>query len=267
MPEWPEVTLTSRALHDLCAGKSITAIKIVYALRFHAACAAQIIANQLPIKVEKVHNKGKNIIFTLDKDGTKYCLISHMMLTGSWSTIKNDHVCTVLTIENEDGSSFPLYYRDTRRFGYLDFCLLEAAKNRLAKIQPDMMQISEQKFLQGMRIKNRTGIYSCIMNQEAVLSGVGNYIAAEALYRARLNPKAPISKLSDKHLKLLLHEIRAVCQESLDSQGMSVSDYVGIDNKPGSYQDLLQVYKKSEHKLKINGRTCYWDPAVQTIGK
>lgn len=58
---------------------------------------------------------------------------------------------------------------------------------------------------------------------------------------------------------------REVCTQSLEAQGMTVSDYVTIEGSPGTYQNLLKVYKRSEHKLKINGRNCYWDPAVQTV--
>lgn len=41
------------------------------------------------------------------------------------------------------------------------------------------------------------------MDQNAVLSGVGNYVAAESLYRARLHPQAKIGKLTDTHLEEL----------------------------------------------------------------
>lgn len=46
---------------------------------------------------------------------------------------------------------------------------------------------------------------------------------------------------------------------------MTASDYVTIEGHAGTYQDLLKVYKRSEYKLKISGRNCYWNPEVQTI--
>lgn len=257
MPEWPEVTLTARALHDLCAKQSIVKVDIENILK-HNVAPFTTLKTSLPCTVQRVWNKGKNIILELSND---MVILSHMMLTGSWTTVQNEYVCVTLHLEN--GSL--LYYRDTRRFGRLDYCTQKQAKTYLEKVQPDMFQLKCTDFISAMRKKNRTGVYSCIMDQNAVLSGVGNYVAAEALYRAKLHPQCRISKLSDAQLKTLLLSIRAVCEESLEYQGVSVADYVGIDSKPGMYQLHLKVYKNSAHKIKINGRTCYWDPEVQTI--
>lgn len=257
MPEWPEVTITTRALQRLCAGKTILRVEVTHVLK-HNISPFALIEKALSATVNCVHNKGKNIIFELS-DGN--AILSHMMLTGSWSTTENNHVCVTLVFAND----LRLYYRDTRRFGRLDFCAQTMVDDHLSKIKPDMFTLTETDFVQAMRQKNRTGAYSCIMDQNAVLSGVGNYVAAESLYRACIHPKCKISKLTDAQLLSLLEAIRSVCTQSVECQGVSVSDYVTIEGSPGTFQDLLCVYKRSIHKLKINGRSCYWDPDVQTI--
>lgn len=118
-----------------------------------------------------------------------------MMLTVSWSKIKNEHVCATLVL----ASGERLYYRDTRRFGRLCFCTVEAAKAYLSKVQPDMFTLTLDEFIAGMHRKN------------AVLSSVGNYVAAETLYRVCIHPRAKIGKLTDDDLETLLERtLRAV---------------------------------------------------------
>lgn len=111
MPEWPEVTITTRSLQELCSGKKLVRVKVEHGLKYNVAPFAPI-AQALPLVIERVTRKGKNIIFELEGEQR---ILSHMMLTGSWSTTKNEHTCVTLVLEDETR----LYYRDTRRFGRL----------------------------------------------------------------------------------------------------------------------------------------------------
>jgi len=50
------------------------------------------------------------------------------------------------------------------------------------------------------------------------VSGVGNYILSEGLYRAKVDPFASLGELSQEQRQLLFRELRAVCRNSYMSQ-------------------------------------------------
>jgi formamidopyrimidine-DNA glycosylase len=269
MPELPEVTLTANALHSLCTKKELVSVIVHKELKSSINTFADIEAF-LPCVVEGVSNRAKYIIFDLasNVEGESCVIMSHMMLTGSWTLIKTKHTCVELHLRSNSSESelLLLYYNDTRKFGRLDFCTKLEQEAHLTKLKPTALEITSIDFVNGMRKKNRTIIYNCIMDQNAVLSGVGNYIANESLYRSGIAPRCIIKNLKDEHLEKLYEEIQAICEESIAAGGMCISDYVGINGEKGTYQNKLLIYKNKEaEKMKISGRSVYWDPVVQTL--
>ena len=48
------------------------------------------------------------------------------------------------------------------------------------------------------------------MDQKALVSGIGNYLVAEILYDAKINPHNELNKLSPKELNKLAHSMRKI---------------------------------------------------------
>lgn len=256
MPEWPEVTLTTRALQNLCVGMEIQKVEIIRNLKHNVVCF-DAITDQLPLTIESIYNVGKNIVFALTDNRV---ILSHMMLTGSWITSPSPFTCVVLHFD-----TFKLYYKDSRRFGRLDFCSETEADCYLSKVKPDIMQLTKEEFCTAIRKKKRAMIYNVILDQNTVLSGVGNYIAAESLYRAEIHPRSLVQNIPKEKLECLYEGIKTVCEESLEKGGVSISDYVSLNGKPGRYQNYLKVYKQSSYKVKMGSRNCYYNPEVQKL--
>ena len=77
------------------------------------------------------------------------------------------------------------------------------------------------------------------------ISGVGNYILSEALYRSNLDPFASLIELDQNQRKLLYQEISNVALESYASQGMTREKggtYRQVNGSNGSYTFSLQCY-------------------------
>ena len=86
-----------------------------------------------------------------------------------------------------------------------------------------------------------------LKNEYQKISGVGNYILAEGLYRANIDPFAGLHELSKTQLSTLFHELKSTALESLASQGMTRSkggSFRNIDGERGSYEFKLQCYGK-----------------------
>jgi uracil-DNA glycosylase len=77
------------------------------------------------------------------------------------------------------------------------------------------------------------------------LSGVGNYILAEGLYRASIDPFASLSEISEAQHRALFHQLQAVALESYAAQGMtrrSGGVYAAPNGTKGQFEVQLQCY-------------------------
>ena len=74
---------------------------------------------------------------------------------------------------------------------------------------------------------------------------MGNYILAEGLYRARIDPFCALSELSLGQRQKLFAELRAVASSSYRAQGLTRpngGNYRGVDGSRGEYEFQLQCY-------------------------
>jgi len=90
----------------------------------------------------------------------------------------------------------------------------------------------------------KTKMKALLLNQQ-FLRGIGNIYADEALFRAGIHPLAVASRLRPDRIKKLYTAIRQVLREAIEAGGSSVSDYVDVDGRQGSFQVRHHVYQKT----------------------
>ena len=85
------------------------------------------------------------------------------------------------------------------------------------------------------------------------MSGVGNYILAEGLYRANIDPFACLNELTVSQLRSLYNEIRNTALQSYASQGMTRSggSYRDANGNKGNFAFELQCYGR---EISANGK-------------
>ncbi len=282
MPEGPEVRTIvdglEKELHNSVLEKIIFSGNGKY--RDKVPTHFREFEEQLPVKIKGVKCKGKFIYFGFQKKigGKKYMsyMGNSLGMTGVWEIVDLDnsrkesprHLC--MTLVTDKG----LYeFVDQRHFGCVHFYLSEAElKKKLSTIGPDFLnsQISEDKFLELYKKKPRKNIVTALMDQ-SIVSGVGNYIKSESLYRAKISPHRTIGDLSDEELSKLYEAIKKVTRSSYKHGGMSQENYVDLDGKEGEYINYLQVYRqKTDPKgRKVvreetkDKRSTFWVPEVQ----
>ena len=145
-----------------------------------------------------------------------------------------------------------VYYHDTRNFGTLRFSLSESElMQKLATLGLDILdsKTTVDGFLAVMdRTKPTVNICKFLMDQKKI-SGVGNYILAEGLYRANIDPFASLSELSEQQKRTLFDEIQATAQLSYASQGLTRQkggSYRTPDGQRGKFEFNLQCYGKDK---------------------
>ena len=113
-------------------------------------------------------------------------------------------------------------------------------------------------------------ICKAIMCQK-IISGVGNYLKSESLYRAKISPFKKISELTSEELHNLYQAIRVKIVGSFNEGGVSVRHFKDIEDKSGQYQFRLEVYNRDRDPLgnKVlravtpDQRSTYYVPTIQ----
>jgi len=162
-------------------------------------------------------------------------------------------------IDTQTKKSRKIYYRDSRNFGTLRFCLSATELNdKLASLGPDILDFentTEEIFLAAMeRSTQNRNICKFLMDQSKI-AGVGNYILAEGLYRSRLDPFCALSELSIGQRQRLFKELREVVSTSYNAQGLTRADggtFRGLDGSRGEFEFELQCYGKRLSPNKFN---------------
>lgn len=125
-----------------------------------------------------------------------------------------------------------IYFYDARNFGHLKFCFSRLLlKEKLESLGLDVLhhETTEDVFLALLqKQKSPMNICKFLMNQQK-LSGIGNYLLAEVLYRARIDPFCHVQELSLEQQQKLFHEIKATAMESYESQRIDAFSYYQFD--------------------------------------
>ena len=122
-------------------------------------------------------------------------------------------------------------------------------------------------FITIMRKTPRRRIGEILLDQ-TVLAGVGNYMRADVLYLARVDPRRRVEKLSDSELKRIYRSIKTIADNSYRSNGTTISTYQDVYLHQGHYEPIVYG-RKTDAKgrvvktMKVGSRTIWWVPSVQ----
>lgn len=170
-----------------------------------------------------------------------------------------------------------VYYNCVRNFGFVHYLTAKELGTKLSKLGPSILNpdpLDKPKLLSRWRKYNGKTICPVMMEQSAV-SGIGNYIKAEALYRGEVHPLATVRNLSDDVLYQLYLHARDIAAEAYADGGASLYTYTGLHGDKSEYKSKLRVYNRSTdihgNPVKIlktpDKRTTHYVESVQIIGK
>lgn len=267
MPEGPEVKRFGTDLAKAVSGKRISSIEVMsgrYTKKPLPGLDA--LVDQLPARVIGVGVHGKFLYWIMDNS---YFLHSSLGMTGHWG--REPHKHSRVKIGFDDNTH--VYYTDQRNFGTLKFVYGKSAlAKKIEKLGPDMLSedVTHFKFADRVRRKKNWSIAKAIMDQ-SVIAGVGNYVKAEALWRAEISPHRQVGTLTDIELYTLNDCIKSVLRDSYSTGGATIRTYKTFDGSEGQYARRFAVYNQKEdpNGLEVikekttDGRTTHWVPKVQ----
>ena len=252
MPELPEVQTVVSTLRPRVSGVRVKRV------RLHRTDIVSPAGTDLAPLLEGraitgVERRAKRIVFTVDGCDQFYV---HLGMTGQLtveaaSAPVRTHTHMVVELEGSavgvqgSGKKQELRFRDPRRFGGVFWLGCESADRGLG---PEPLTLKPGRLAQQL-VGTRRAIKAALLDQ-AVIAGIGNIYADEALYLARIHPLTPANELSGEQVARLNRAIKLTLRRAIKARGSTLRDFVDADNAPGGYRTKHQVYDREGEKCR-----------------
>jgi formamidopyrimidine-DNA glycosylase len=275
MPELPEVEHVVRALRRVIVGRTIIATEIRLP-KLIAPTSTSVFKRKLKnSRITGVSRRGKYILIELDSDRV---LAVHLRMTGKFLHLTGDddtpkHTHAIFYLDNERRLAF----RDQRQFAVMKL----VARARLAQtkgireLAPEPLSDDfSPAYLSEIVARSRRSLKTLLLDQTKVL-GLGNIYAAEALFRAGINPFKIAAQLSSPRVGRLHQAIREVLSDAIAESSTS---RVNLEHPDGfsygeAFERFWHVYEREGEpcvkcgarirRITHGGRSTYWCPRCQ----
>lgn len=270
MPELPEVETIKRGLQKTIVGKKILGIETdsPRQLKPSPAVVKKAIVGTV---IKKIKRRAKLLQIFL---ANGKILAIHLKLTGRLLVRKKaapvddwQHV----TIALDDGKQ--LRFADLRKFGWIRLIKDEKELEKLLnEFGPEPMDSLDLVVFKKILACSSRAVKVVLMDQKKI-SGIGNIYASDALFLAKVDPRRPANKITDKEVKKLYQAIEKVLKAGIRFRGASDQYYLDALGRKGSYQEHFLAYGREGKKcfgcggkilkIKIGGRGTFYCPSCQ----
>jgi formamidopyrimidine-DNA glycosylase len=171
-----------------------------------------------------------------------------------------------------------VHYNDPRLFGRIAVCRAAALRElpQIRALGPDPLHDGlEAERLQAALKRTRRAVKVALLDQR-VLAGIGNILATEALFRARIHPARPASSLSRRQVGSLVRGLEASLRHTLASMTREGKDaeVLYVQERAGDHPFL--VYGRAGEpcsrcrepiaRMRLGGRATAFCPRCQRAG-
>jgi len=282
MPEGPELKHSRDLLRNCLLGKKIIDMWPTELGRYKSKPPEglqQIKDLNSSLTIDSIDVKGKFMWWTLKSTTKTWFLWCTYGMSGQWTPIHDKHIAFIVQY-NSSGQKLTrdwetMYFVDPRHFGTIKFVDDVAIhKKKLNSLGPDVLSnppMTLELFAERLLGKPNRIISEALMDQSCV-SGVGNYMRAEALWLAKVNPWSKVVDLTSEKLLALYESVHSVASNSYESGGATIHTYKGVEGEQGTYSSRFVVYGRTIdadgnpvlREEGPGGRTIHWSPLRQT---
>lgn len=277
MPELPEVEAARRALERLARGRRIVGARTVDdRIVYEGVTPARLRRALVGRRVRAARRRGKHLWLELDRRPWP-CF--HFGMTGGFHSPSAPGVRLVSYGRRHPGEVWPprftklvlgfddggaVAYADARRLGRIRLRHDPRQEPPISLLGFDaLLELPSLRDLTALLHARKAPIKAVLLDQ-SVAAGVGNWIADEVLYQARIAPRRPVRSLSDADLERLRRKLRSVIRTAVDA---------GADSD--RYPRAWLFHRRWERRPGVTrrgdvirwdavaGRTTAWVPAVQ----
>lgn len=236
VPELPEVESIRRLLQRTLGNKQILSAEVAPDEIVLQGLSPKVVEETLVgAKVKQVGRKGKYWWLELDRSPW---LFGHLGMSGWIRALPKVGENSQKEFRLKEHGNAPLYdetgrprfckllltssdgeriaFTDGRRLGRLWLAENALADSRVSSLGPDALSedLTADR-LADLLSKRKAPIKPLLMDQK-ILSGIGNWVADEVLYKAKISPKRAAYAIEKGEWKLLFKAIREVLQLAVD---------------------------------------------------
>ncbi len=304
MPEAAEVTVAARQLDLVAAGRVLTALEVTHP-RTTRAQTLEALTEFDGARVAAVDRHGKWLVVHFTDREPRLGI--HLRMSGQLLARRPDEVPSdrhvharlhfdppnpVLVGQRATGSDrrttrtglgvpapppgasgtdagpVVVWFRDPRTFGELR--ILHGPPPVAADLFDSDVTAS---WLAARAASRRVGVKAVLLDQLRAVSGIGSYLADEALHRAGISPRRVAAGLRPTAWARILDAARDITTTSAAAGGVTLPDegWVDLWGRPGRYADQLRVHGRSACGTcgasttsdVIGGRSARWCPRCQ----
>lgn len=268
MPELPEVETVKNGLADL-VGSRVSEIILRFPRLRYPLDQSQLDKARAQ-QITAISRRAKYLIIHLEHGA----LVIHLGMSGRVTlysaqapeVLKHDHVdivCGMMTLR----------YNDPRRFGCIIYSDNYLELDFIRSLGPEPLESNFSAEYLYSKISTRNTPIKQLLMDNAIVVGVGNIYACEALFISKISPLRPGKSISRKECQTLVTIIREVLKEAIAAGGSSISDYKNARGELGYFQQSHQVYgrggKECRHcgtiilETRIAQRNSFYCPQCQ----
>ena len=202
-------------------------------------------------RIDTVRRRAKYLL--LDTDAGSALL--HLGMSGSLRVLPadvpagtHDHVDLALD------SGRVLRFNDPRRFGCLLWQAPGTTHELLRGLGPEpLSEAFHGDYLFAVSRGRKAPVKTFLMDQ-AVVVGVGNIYAAEALFAAGISPLRPAGRVSRERYRLLSDAVKRILAHAIARGGTTLRDFLAPDGAPGYFEQELAAYGRGGEPCPRCGR-------------
>ena len=280
MPELPEVETVRRGLERQVVGFHVARVEVLRARAIASPPLPELFCSALEgCTVMAWHRRGKYLMADLQREGRSAGHWGvHLRMTGQFLWMASPaEPCrhTRVRFWNPEGQE--LRFVDTRSFGEMWWVPpdqpLEAVITGLRRLGPEPFSDAFSPAYLRERLQGSNRPIKTALLDQALVAGVGNIYADEALFMARIAPHTPCRRLKAKQLEALHGSLVEVLTTSIGAGGTTFSDFRDLTGTNGNYGNAAWVYRRGGQPCrvcgtplrrdKLAGRSSHWCPTCQ----
>ena len=247
MPELPEVETTRRGLSPHLVGRRVLGATLRRPdLRW--PIAREITAELPGQRIAAVARRAKYLLVEAETGSA----LLHLGMSGSLRVLPegtapgiHDHVDVALD------SGKVLRFNDPRRFGCLLWQPSGIVHPLLARLGPEPLTDAFDGDHLWRRSRGRSAPVKTLLMDQAVVVGVGNIYAAEALFQAGIAPRRAAGRVSRAGYAALADAVKRILGHAIERGGTTLRDFIAPDGAPGYFEQELLVYGRAGATCKV----------------
>jgi len=274
VPELPEVETTRRGIAPHLIGRRITGVTLRRRdLRWPIPPeVSELLPGQ---RIDDVERRAKYLLLHTQVGSA----LLHLGMTGVLRVLppdaligKHDHVDIELEPTRTEGERI-LRFTDARRFGCLLWQPPGEVHELLANLGPEPLTDDFDGDLLWRASRSRTAAVKLFLMDNAIVVGVGNIYASEALFAAGIDPRRPAGTVSRARYARLAAEVKRILAWAIERGGSTLPDFIKPDGLPGYFFRELMAYGREGEPCKVCGtairqvvlgqRSTFWCPKCQ----